>query len=339
METRDGSDRHLPHMLILIFLLLSAGCRDKADVGGNAGKLETVRIAAFKGELATLVWVADGEGLFAKHGLDARVTGFESGVAAVDAVVAGTQDVATAAEFAFVSHTLAGNSTMRILSEINRSESIEILARADRGIASPADLRGKRIAVTRGSAAEYFLYLYLLFHHLDPQSVTIVDLPPPQLVGAISQGSVDAAITWQPNVWKIQQELAGAVLSWPAQSDQQFYFLLLCETEFAEKRLHAVIKMIRALNDAETLVRREPARARRIVGRRLALDERYLASVWSKHTFGLTLEQALLVFMEDQARWAAAEGFAPAGRSLNYLKSLYQEPLASVKPDAVTLYR
>ena len=97
--------------------------------------------------------------------------------------------------------------------------------------------------------------------------------------------------------------------------------------------------MFRALTDAEALVRKDPTRAQQVLARRLALDERYLVSVWSKHIIGLSLDQSLFVAMEDQARWAITRGFAPGGKPLNYLKSIYQEPLASVKPDAVTLFK
>ncbi|MBA4419194.1 MAG: hypothetical protein C0392_15000 [Syntrophus sp. (in: bacteria)] len=325
-------------MIIVCAALFIAGCKDKAVVE-ETGKLETVRIGAFKGEMTALVWVAESEGFFTKYGLNAQVTGFESGVAAVEALTAGTQDIATAAESVFVNKSLQNYSKMRILGVIAQSDSIEIIARIDRGISSPADLKGKKIALTSKAPSHYFLDRYLIYNHIDPRTVTIVDLPPQKLIEAITKGSVDAAITWEPNVWNIKQKLAGNVLSWPAQSDQQFNFLLICGTDFAENRSEAAKKMFRALADAETLVRKDPARVQQVLARRLALDERYLVSVWSKHIIGLSLDQSLFVAMEDQARWAITRGFALGDKPLNYLKSIYSEPLASVKPDAVTIYR
>ena len=325
-------------MIIVCTALFTTGCRDKA-VEEDTGKLETIRIGAFKGELAALVWVAESEGFFKKYGLNAQVTGFESGVAAVEALMAGTQDIATAADSVFVSKSFKNNSKIKILGVIALSDSIEIVARIDRGISSPADLKGKKIALTGKSPANYFLDRYLLYHQIDPRTVTIVDLPPLKLVEAISQGRVDAAITWEPYVWNIKQKLAGKVRSWPAQSDQQFNFLLICGTDFAEKRSPAIIKMFRALTDAEALVRKDPKRAQQALARRLALDERYLVSVWSKHIIGLSLDQSLFIALEDQARWAIAKGFAPGDKPLNYLNSIYSEPLAAVRPDAVALYK
>jgi NitT/TauT family transport system substrate-binding protein len=283
--------------------------------------------------------LAESEGFFAKHSLKAQVTGFESGVAAVEALTAGTQDVATASDSVFVSKSLGENSKVGILGVIALSDSIEIIARIDRGISSPTDLKGKKIALASKSPAHYFLDRYLLYQHIDPRTITIVDLPPQKVIEAILEGSVDAAIIWEPYAWNIKQKLAGNAISWPAQSDQQYHFLLICGTDFAEKRSPAAKKMFRALTDAEALVRKDPSKAQQALARRLALDERYLVSVWSKHIIRLSLDQSLFVSMEDQTRHAIARGLTPGGKPLNYRKSIYQEPLAAVRPDAVTLYR
>jgi NitT/TauT family transport system substrate-binding protein len=340
MRTPDTIDRTLLWVLFPLVLLISAGCGDTGDGGAPVGKPETIRIGAYKGEIASLIWVAASEGYFAKYGLDARVTGFDSSVPAVDAVAAGTLDMATAADFVFVSQTLKGDSRLRIMSGVATSESIHVMARTESGIASPADLKGKKIGVTRKTASEYYLHLYLLYQRVDPRSVTFVDLPGgARFVKAVVDGNVDAVITSQPTISKIQQEMGARILSWPAQSDQPYTFLLICSADFAEKRPEAARRLFRALNDAESLIARDLPRARRDLVRQLGVDEQYLASVWPLHRIGLSLDQSLLVAMEDQARWAVDQGFAPAGKPVNYLRSLYSEPLAAVRPDAVTLYR
>ncbi len=336
-----GSGTLSAFLLTLIFIaivILSPSCGKQEK---TAGPPETIRIGAYKGEYAALVWVAESEGSFAKYGLTAEVTGYESGIAAVEALMAGAQDVATAADSVFVSKALAlaSISDIRLLGAIAKSESIKIVARKDRGITKPVDLKGRKIAFTAKSPAHYFLDRFLLYQHIDPRAVTIVDLPPLKLIEAISQGSVDAAITWEPYAWRIKQNPAVKVNSWPAQSDQQFSFVLICKTEYAEKHAETARKLFRALNDAELLLRTNPPRARRILAQRLSLDERYLASAWGENIFELSLDHALLLALEDQTRWAIAGGLAPAGKPFNYLKSIYHEPLRSVKPEAVTLYR
>jgi ABC-type nitrate/sulfonate/bicarbonate transport system substrate-binding protein len=325
--------------VIVYVAFFSAGCREKAVEEENTGNPETIRIGAFKGEYATLVWVAESEGLFRKHGLNAQVTGYESGVAAVEALMSGNEDIATAAEFVFVNKSFEYGSKIRVLGVIDLSDSFEIVARIDRGILSPADLRGKKIAFTGKTPSRYFTDRFFLYNKIDPRTIRFVDIPPLKLVEAITKGNVDAAVTFEPYVWKIKQKLAGNVYSWPVQSEQQFNFLLICGTDFAQKRTNAIKKMFRALTDAETIVRKDPARVIKILEKRLALDEHYLVEVWNKNAIGLSLDQSLFLAMEVQARWAIANGFAPSGKQPDYIQSIYWEPLASVRPDAVTLYK
>lgn len=337
----DGSRAPVLVGLVLCFSSLFSGCQPSRQQTPQAGPVETIRIGAFKGELAALVWLAESEGFFAKHGLQAQVTSFDSGVAAADALVAGNVDVATASETVFVNHSLAPGSpgNLRVLGEISRSESVQVVARIDRGIASPADLKGKTIALTGRSASPYFLDRYLLYNHIDPRSVTIMDLPPPRIVEALVQGTADAAVTWEPFVAEITQQLAANVRVWPAQFGQAYSLLLICTAGFSEKRPETAKKMFRALADAETMVRSDPAWARQALARQLKLDDRYLVSVWPMHAIGLSLGQSLLIAMEGQARWAISRGFAPAGAQPNYLKILSPEALLAVSPDTVTVYR
>lgn len=322
----------------LIIPIFTAGCRDKTSPNAITGKKEAIKIAAYTGEMSALVLLAESEGLFAKYGIDAQVTGFETGVAAVNAVLAGTHDVATASDFVFVRKELEHTGKLKIFGSICNSDSIEIIARNDRGISSPSDLKGKKIALVRKTAPEYYLDLYLLYHHVDPRTVTIVDLTPPLIAKAIEDGDVDAVIIWEPNAWNIQQKLDGKVRSWSAQSDQQFYFLLISSSEFAEKRPEAAKRLFQALADAEKLIIKDPEKVKKILAKLLKVDERYLVSVWPKHQLRLSLNQALLVVMEEQLRWAVNKGLATAGQAHNYLSSIIRGPLVSVTPQAVTLY-
>ncbi len=325
-------------VIFLIIGLLSSliSCSKKEQA---AVPLETIRIGAFKGEFAALIWLADSEGFFVKYGLKADVTGYESGVAAVEALMAGNQDIATAADSVFVNKTFEHKTDMAILAEIARSDSFAIVVRKDSGISAPIDLKGRRIALTSQTPSQYFLDRYLVYQHIDPRTVMLVNLPPLKLIEAITEGSIEAVITWEPYVWQIEQKLAGKTISWPAQAEQQFHFLLISASEFTEKRPETAKKLIQALAEAEDLIRKDPIRARQILMQRLSFQEDYLAKVWSKHIIGLSLDQTLLVAMEDKARWAIMKGLVPGAKPLNYLRSIYREPLMSVRPAAVTLYQ
>ena len=68
----------------------------------------------------------------------------------------------------------------------------------DSGIASLADLAGKRVAVPVGSTAHFSLMGALQHEGIDQNNVTIISMPPDQIAAAWGQGAIDAAWIWQP---------------------------------------------------------------------------------------------------------------------------------------------
>lgn len=79
---------------------------------------------------------------------------------------------------------------------IGKAESL--IARNDAGIASVADLKGKRIAVPVGSTAHFSLMGALQHEGIAEADVTIMNMPPDQIAAAWEQGVIDAAWIWQP---------------------------------------------------------------------------------------------------------------------------------------------
>ncbi len=84
-----------------------------------------------------------------------------------------------------------------MLSEgIGTAESL--IAKKDSGIASLADLKGKRVAVPVGSTAHFSLMGALAHEGISEADITIVNLPADQIAAAWDGGQVDAAWIWEP---------------------------------------------------------------------------------------------------------------------------------------------
>ena len=75
------------------------------------------------------------------------------------------------------------------------------------------------------------------------------------------------------------------------------------------------------------------------IAERLQLDEIYLDSTWVKCTFSVTLEQQLLLVMEEQARWMIENRLTGRTTVPNYLNFIYPDALETVKPKSVTIIR
>jgi NitT/TauT family transport system substrate-binding protein len=183
---------------VLIIALVSIFFFQKSEPLTHTGPVEKINLGITRTVYSLLIVVAAEEGLFFQNGLDVNLKEYESGRVAVDHLIQGDVDVATAAEFVFANESL-DHHDLSIVASIATSGSEEIVARKDKGIAQPADLKGKRIGVSLNTSAEYTLMRFLMFNHIPLNGVELVDLAPSRLGESLSREEVDAIISWE--IW------------------------------------------------------------------------------------------------------------------------------------------
>jgi NitT/TauT family transport system substrate-binding protein len=75
------------------------------------------------------------------------------------------------------------------------------------------------------------------------------------------------------------------------------------------------------------------------VQKRLNYDKAYIDEVWPKYTFALSLDEALIVAMEDEARWMIAHNLTAEKSVPNFADYIREAGLKVVEPKAVTIVR
>jgi NitT/TauT family transport system substrate-binding protein len=298
-------------------------------------RVDRIRLAAYEGDVGALEWIAKDQGFYDKVGLVVDIKGYDSGKAAMEALRAGQADVATASEFVTASHSFS-EPDLRVLANISYYRNKGIVARRDRGIEKPADLKGKRIGVTSPSGAEYTLYVFLALNGLGPQDITTVNLTPPKIVESMEKGSIDAAITWQPHVQAIESKLGDGAITYKGDGFDT-YLLLLTRAERIPETSPALKKLLRALVLAEDWAIAHPAEAKRYVATRFNQKPEYVEMLWPQMQLNVTLPQELFVAMDGEARWLASKNRAPGVTMPNYVHFVHAEALNAVKPSVVTV--
>lgn len=300
-------------------------------------KVDELRLAAYAGDVGALEWIALDLGFYGKVGLIVEMKGFASGRAAVKALESGEVDVATASDFVVAAKSFS-NPGLRVLGNISYYRNKGIVARRDRGIVRPEDLRGKRIGVTIPSGAEYTLYLFLALHGLSDQDVSTVSLSPKEMVPAMQRGTIDAAITWQPHVQSLREALGeGNAATFEGGVFDVYLLVVTQEKDLAEKE-RAIKKLLRALVLAEDWAEKNPAAAKGLIAKRFSLDAEALEAQWQRMRLAVTLPQELLIAMDDEARWLRNREGGDNPGIPNYSTFVAAGPLRSVKPSAVTLF-
>ncbi len=300
------------------------------------GPVEKITLAGAKSGI--LVYIAQNQGYFQDNGLDVTIKDYVSGKAAMDALLTDEADIATSAEFVFVSNSFDYDD-LRLFGVVATANICKLVARKDKGIDKPGDLKGKKIGVTRKSAGEFYLGTFLIFNGLTFSDVEIVDLKPSAIMEAMTDGTIDAALTWEPHVYRVKTSLQDNVVVWDGQSGQDYYFVLLTKEGWLKEHLPAAQRFMQAVVQAEEYVRENNKQASQVLADRFQLNPQDIQSFWPDHKFVVVLPQALILTMEDEARWIIKEGLTGATEIPNYLDFIYLDGLETVKPEAMTIIR
>lgn len=285
-----------------------------------------------------LMWIADKKGFFNAHGVNVRLLEFSSGVSASRALAAGEIHMGNSSEFAFVSNLLR-NRGLRVVASIARANSANLFARRDRGIAHVPDLVGKRIGVTRRGIGEFFLGEILALNGLTEEDVTLVNLRAPEVVEEISKGTIDAAMVWEPFVYKSKQALGENFVLLPEQDSYYYHFVLAGKGKWIDTHQTEVRAVLRALIDAQLFAAEHPVEAQTIIADRFRLDPAFVTDTWNKYVLEVTILQNLVSLMEQETQWLIEKGHANGDGIPDFLHVVDPAPLADVAPNAVKLIR
>ena len=89
-----------------------------------------------------------------------------------------------------------------ILDDIADAEAL--VARNGSGINSVKDLKGKKVATPFVSTAHYQLMVDMKLQGVDPKTVTVMNMRPPEIAAAWERGDIDATFIWDPVLSKIK---------------------------------------------------------------------------------------------------------------------------------------
>ena len=293
---------------------------------------------ADSGAYAAPVLIADAQGYFAAEGLALKVVRCAFGRICLQKLLDGELHFATVADTPIVFASFTRHDFAVVATITTSGRETQMVVRGDRGIRGPADLKGKRIGMLKGTSGHYFTESFLLFHGVNMADVTLVPLDARDVVGPLVRGEIDAAGLFQPHVLNALRQLGANGATLPGGSFFSLGFNIVSVGEAAGASDEDVQKLLRAVRRADALIRSEPEQARKIVAAALKLDVRELAASWGDFDYRTQLGQGLVNSLESQARWAMRAGLVPAGSRLpDYLDYVRTEPLRRVDPHAVRL--
>ncbi|MGG2460721.1 ABC transporter substrate-binding protein [Streptomyces sp. RGM 3693] len=198
----------LPLLLVAVLGLLVAACQSSgAGPGGPGGS--TIRVAHVPSTLFAPLYLADAKGYFKAAGLTVTLQTVKNGQDAVPLAATGQVEAVVAGFSAGLFNGVAKGLGVKVAASMGAAtgahpspSSLEVASRLlDAGtVRTPADLRGRKIAVSGGpgAAGGYQLAAILRGSGLTLKDVTVVNVAIPDMRTALANGGADAALPPAP---------------------------------------------------------------------------------------------------------------------------------------------
>ncbi len=326
-------------MILVLALVVSIGFGSvSCSPGCYPAQMETLTMAAVPTELNALVYVAEDENFFTHKGLKIILKDYDSGAAAAAGMVNGEADIALAAEFPIVRQIFNKKDIINI-GTVAKYENTYIIWRTDSGIDKIQDLKGRKIGVTLTTISEFYLGRTLELNGLNIQQVILVDTKAADCENAIANGKVDAVVTWEPWVNQINQRMVNEIMTRPVQSGQYAYWNLVSTTDWVNDHPVAIERLMKSLAQAEVYVTDHQDEAKSIVGKWMNFDSTYMDTIWPRYQFSLSLDESLIIAMEDEARWMISNNLTDEKTMPNFVNYIYEGALKEIRPLTVNIIR
>lgn len=288
--------------------------------------------------LASAVWVSENNGYFKQEGLDLTIKGFDSGKASFLAMLRGEVDVSTVAPTPIMFQSFE-RQDFSVLSTFTYSyNDIKVIARHDKGIDTVADLKGKRIGTPAGTTGQFFVEAFLIHNQIMVSEVDVIDIVPSDLPDALNDHRVDAIVIWEPHGHRALQLLKDSAIRLPSSDVYKVMFNFMVMNDFAGKNPEVLKRFLRSIDKATRFVRNNKEESQVIVAKRLNLERESVNAFWDDFEPEISLDQSLVITLEDEARWAVKNNLTDKKEVPNYLNYIYADALKAVKPEAVGMY-
>jgi NitT/TauT family transport system substrate-binding protein len=288
------------------------------------------------GNITLLTQAALEKGYFEAEGIEAVINRLGDGKTAMDTFLAGDCNFGIMAEPPIVKQSFSREDFAIIASLANSGDFTRILARKDRAITVGKDLKGKRLAVKKGTNSQTFADLYLKKHGVNPKEVSFQFMELRDMPAALTAGDIDAYSSSHTFFLEGKRSMGdGAnVLSEPG-----FYKVnsfLVAKKDFISSRSETVKRVMKALARAESEMASKPDEARRLLAGAWKVSEPDADLLLKQEKHSLALGQQQLDSLLMHARWMIDTGVVEKKPMPDFHRIMDAAPLAAIRPAAGT---
>jgi sulfonate transport system substrate-binding protein len=241
----------------------------------------------------------------AEKGIEVKWTEFPAGPVLLEGLNVGSIDFGTVGEAPPIFAQAAGADLVYVGNEPPSPASEAIVVPRQSALRSVADLKGKKVALNKGSNVHYLLVKALEKAGLQYKDVQTVFLPPADARAAFERGSVDAWVIWDPFLAAAEKQLGARVIAdgKGLVANHQFY---LASRSYAQKNAEIVNIVIDELAKVDAWGARNPKEVAAILSVQTGLEPPVVELAATRYAYGVQPVSAPVI----QEQQKVADAFA-----------------------------
>ena len=194
-------------LLSIVLSLALAGSFGYAAAADDSFSADTVKIAIQPSAAFVPLYYAKEMGwieeALSEYGVEVVWNEFESGPPMNESLASGSSDIGVVGDVPIVSAIAAGQENQLIALTCDAPLSYNLLVSPDSDIASPADLKGKKVATVVGSTAHNLIDKLLKSADLTMADIELINISAGDVETVLVNKEVDAATIWEPTVTRL----------------------------------------------------------------------------------------------------------------------------------------
>ncbi|MBC7995571.1 MAG: sulfonate ABC transporter substrate-binding protein [Rhizobacter sp.] len=223
------------------------------------------------GTLTLLKARGDLEKRLAPQRIEVKWTEFPAGPVLLEGLNVGSIDFGTVGEAPPIFAQAAGADLVYVANQPPAPTAEAIIVPKGSTLKSVAELKGKRVALNKGSNVHYLLVKALEKAGLKYSDVQVVFLPPADARAAFERGAVDAWVIWDPFLAAAEKQLSARVLAdgTGLVSNHQFY---LASRAYADKNPQVIKAIVEELGKLDAWADKNSGEVAKFLAPQIGLD-------------------------------------------------------------------
>ncbi|QHI21274.1 sulfonate ABC transporter substrate-binding protein [Acinetobacter haemolyticus] len=311
------SSKHSWSYLIIAASLASlmgiTGCAKKPEQQATTQQETTTFNIGFQkyGILPIVKTKGELEKRLAAQGIKVKWIEFPAGPQLLEGLNVGSVVFGEAGEAPPIFAQAANSNLVYVANQPPAPAAEALIVQKDSPIQSIQDLKGKRIALNKGSNVHYLLLKLLEANQLTLNDIQPIYLPPADARAAFEKGAVDAWVIWDPFLAAAEHQIQARVIANGENlvNNHQFY---LADRQYAENNPAVLQTVITTLNQTTDWVKAHPDDAAKLLEKPTGLGFDVLKTSISRMGFGVQpISEKVVTEQQDVANAFFAQQLIP----------------------------